>query len=729
MATSAKDAALVRSEPPFETPFEGEPFDSLRASLGKQGERSWPQWVLWLKHLLGLDRAIAYTVLARGFQILGSTGTVLLILRFLTPVEQGYYYTLLSLVSLQAVFELGFSFVILQMAAHECARLTLHAEGRVEGDAVAHARLASILQKAFRWYLVAAVILCVSLLPAGAYFFSRHARPLSSVEWHGSPVAWHGPWAVAVFATAFLFLLNPFCSFLEGCGQVWQVGRMRLGQALLGAAMSWGALLAHHGLYAPGAVIIGYAAAGLGFLYSRRKLCLGLLLYPAREQSVSWRNEIWPFQWKIAVSWACAYFTIQIFTPVLFAYRGAAEAGQFGMSLGITASLSILMISWMSTKATPFGQMIARGELQQLRALFFRTLRQALSLMVAAAALCQLAVIALHYLFPRLAARMASPQVFVLLLLTCISSFVVQSMAIYLRSFKREPFLIQSVVIAALTVLLSFVTVKGWGIAGISASYLTCTGAIGLILGANTFRSWCAGMMAECEPGRYASQNGVLNLNERSYRRAGLSEMLRGLGRGVDFLFLLVTLRMRRRLPSFSELRKMSFVELGPGPTRMGKLKGLFFRKVFFIDQCDFGIPDPQLRVANLDQCADATKIIALCDLSANEGGLFLFADHCIEHLREETALRLLGSLADQRFAACFRVPNIESPAGQKNFAADTTHHSSFDEGLRSWLGNLGFVVSPWIRWYRSNLLVKLMFKSSSAMSLADEIVVSANFS
>ena len=485
MATSAKDAALVRSEPPFETPF-GTPFETQ----GKQGKRAeaatgWPQWVLWLKHLLGLDRAIAYTVLARGFQILGSTGTVLLILRFLTPVEQGYYYTLLSLVSLQTVFELGFSFVILQMAAHECARLTLHGDGRVEGDAVAHARLASILQKAFRWYLVAAVILCVSLLPAGAYFFSRHARPLSSV-------AWHGPWAVAVFATAFLFLLNPFCSFLEGCGQVWQVGRMRLGQALLGAAMSWGALLAHHGLYSPGMVNIGYAAAGLAFLYSRRKLCLGLLRYPAREQSVSWRNEIWPFQWKIAVSWACAYLNGQILVPLLFAYRGPTEAGQFGMSLGIITYLSVLVISWMSTKATPFGQMVARGELQQLRALFFRTLRQALSLVIAVAAICELCVIGLHYFFPRLAARMVSPQIFVLLLLTCVSLFIVQSMAIYLRSFKREPFLVQSVVIAVSTVSLAFLTVKTSGSAGVAFIFLLCTGIFGLISGTVVFRRWFA---------------------------------------------------------------------------------------------------------------------------------------------------------------------------------------------------------------------------------------------
>jgi O-antigen/teichoic acid export membrane protein len=53
-----------------------------------------------LRKTLGLDGAVAYTFLARLINILGSTGTVLLIVRFLNPTEQGYYYTLLSLVSL-----------------------------------------------------------------------------------------------------------------------------------------------------------------------------------------------------------------------------------------------------------------------------------------------------------------------------------------------------------------------------------------------------------------------------------------------------------------------------------------------------------------------------------------------------------------------------------------------------------------------------------------------------
>ena len=463
MATGVRDASVV-------------PGIRQREAVGRRA-----RWTQWLKHVLGLDRAIAYTVLARVAQIAGSTGTVLLILRYLTPVEQGYYYTLLSLVSLQTVFELGFSFVILQMAAHECAHLTLHADGRIGGDPIAHARLASILQKTFRWYLAAAVILCVSLLPVGVYFFSRHVSA-------ANPVAWRGPLTLAVFATAFWFLLNPFYSFLEGCGQVWQVGRMRFTQALLGAAMSWGGLLTHHGLYSPSMMIIGCTVPGLAFLYTRRHLCLGLLHHSAGERAVSWRSEVWPFQWRIAVSWTCAYFMGQIFTPMLFAYRGPAEAGQFGLSLSIAGYLSALVLAWMSTKAAPFGQMVARGEFQQLKGLFFRTLRRALIVLVAIGAVCELAVIALQHLFPPLAARMASPQIFVLLLLTSLSVFIVQSMAIYVRSSKREPFLVQSIVVAVSTVILTVLAAKAWGVGGVALSYFVCTGVIGLIYGIVVFR-------------------------------------------------------------------------------------------------------------------------------------------------------------------------------------------------------------------------------------------------
>src|SRR6201993_2196971 len=78
-----------------------------------------------LRTRLGIDRAIGFTILARGWSSAAGLVTVALIARFLSPSEQGYYYTFGSLVALQIVFELGFSFVILQLAAHESSRLRI----------------------------------------------------------------------------------------------------------------------------------------------------------------------------------------------------------------------------------------------------------------------------------------------------------------------------------------------------------------------------------------------------------------------------------------------------------------------------------------------------------------------------------------------------------------------------------------------------------------------------
>src|SRR6202522_4320184 len=90
----------------------------------------------WIREVLGLDRAVGFTVLARFWSSAAGLVTVALIARFLSPAQQGYYYTFGSLVALQIVFELGFSFVILQMRSHERAHLAISVDGIVSGDAV-----------------------------------------------------------------------------------------------------------------------------------------------------------------------------------------------------------------------------------------------------------------------------------------------------------------------------------------------------------------------------------------------------------------------------------------------------------------------------------------------------------------------------------------------------------------------------------------------------------------
>jgi hypothetical protein len=208
------------------------------------------------------------------------------------------------------------------------------------------------------------------------------------------------------------------------------------------------------------------------------------------------------------------------------------------------------------------------------------------------------------------------------------------------------------------------------------------------------------------------------------YARSGLTESLRKLFRAADFLLLLLKLRLDGRIPSHAARRNLSFIELGPGPTRLASLKRRLFRKVFFVDELDFGIPDPGLRIYDLEKVDTAAKIaMDICAIGPGEP-VFLFADHCLEHLPEEAVIRLLNSVKSSEAAACFRVPNLASRNGKRNYLGDPTHQTPFDESMRKRIRDIGFDVISWTRWYRPTPLFRILCGRSTPMNEAEEIAI-----
>ena len=447
-----------------------------------------------LARALGVDRAVAFTLMARGWSSLAGIGTLTLIARFLSPAEQGFYYTFYSLVALQIVFELGFSVVILQTASHEAAHLHISATGEVRGPEEAHCRLASVLQKSVRWYTIAAVLMAVTLVPVGLAFF-RHAAAKPG----GGAVHFGWPWLLVVVASSCTFQIDPLFSFLEGCGYVPEVARTRLRQSLTGTLLGWGAFLLHRGLFAPGCMIFGQALAGGWFVFSRRGLLLPLMRHGTSRFRIDWRSEVWPFQWRIAVSWLAGYITSQLFNPILMNYRGPVEAGRMGMSLNVCATLSSMAIAWMNTKAAPFGRMIARREYSALDRSFFRALWQST---LAAMLACSAVWLVVGWLGLRgvrthgvlLSSRLLAPLPLAMLFFGTIGNIVVFAEALYLRAHKQEKFMINSIAgavyIAPLAYFLGRWQNPHGGAWGIAAAYALGTLVIGLGYGTYTFLHW-----------------------------------------------------------------------------------------------------------------------------------------------------------------------------------------------------------------------------------------------
>lgn len=436
---------------------------------------------------MGVDRAIVYTLLGRGWASISGLITLWFLARFLTPVEQGFYFTFASVLALQIVFELGMSYVIMQYASHEMVRLTWTATGALEGNEKAKSRLRSLFFLVAKWYGVIALLIVLAILPAGWIFFT--------INQHAETVAWQPAWIWLIVTAALNIFVIPIFSILEGCGKVAEVARMRLSQNVYGSLLAWLVFIMGGKLFAMPAMntaMLLVALLWLWFGFGNFFKDLFTCTLPFNE--ISWKSEIWPFQWKIALSWLGGYFMFQLFVPVLFAYRGAVEAGQMGMSLSIMAALSSIGMAWVSTKAPVFGNLVALKRFTDLDALFSRILFQSVAVVGVVGSILLAGKWFLSYAENTFNERMVPMIPFTLLIIITVINIIVSAEALYLRAHKEEPFMWISVFAGLLISASTFIFARDFGTTGIVIGYFVVSAFVSLGGGSWIFyskkRSW-----------------------------------------------------------------------------------------------------------------------------------------------------------------------------------------------------------------------------------------------
>jgi hypothetical protein len=199
-------------------------------------------------------------------------------------------------------------------------------------------------------------------------------------------------------------------------------------------------------------------------------------------------------QWRVAVSHGCGYLAFQLFTPVLFARRGPALAGQMGMSFALLSALFAVSMSWVTSKVPAFGERIARRDFAALDALFLTTMGRAFTTMALGGAAFLAAALALSGADHPWSRRFLPPLPLALLVGATLMNHVAFGQSVYLRAHKREPFLVISVAHALVVVASTPVLGDALGATGMMAGFLVASAVISLGGGSFIFaasrRSW-----------------------------------------------------------------------------------------------------------------------------------------------------------------------------------------------------------------------------------------------
>lgn len=435
---------------------------------------------------IGIDKSIAYSSAARITQAIGGIATALFIAKNLTGVEQGFYFTFGSILAIQIFFELGMNNIIVQYVAHEVSSLKW--EGYVLVGKEKHkSRLSSLLHFCVKWYLFFAVGLFITLMIAGFIYFTKYDKTNGAVNWES-------PWILLSFFTALNLILAPILAFLSGLGKVKEVEKLRFFQQIFGLITIWtsltfGAKLLTASLNSLVWVLIVFGTISLS---SFRTIISNIWKFQITEK-VSYKTEILPYQWKIAISWISGYFIFQLFNPILFATDGPIVAGQMGMTLSALNAIQSLSQSWTNTKIPLYSGLIAQKKYIELDTIFNKTIFQASLINGGCLILMYLAIITIknyHITFSTLylGNRFLDTIPMIFMMIPIFLNQHNNAWATYLRCHKKEPFMFYSIVGGILCTASSLILGLKFGVNGITIGY--CLVTLGLTFWAyNIFKA------------------------------------------------------------------------------------------------------------------------------------------------------------------------------------------------------------------------------------------------
>jgi len=413
------------------------------------------------------DSAVLYGILHRGWAILAGIVTVLIISYYLPANTQGYYYTFLSLIALQAFLELGLYVAIVNFASHEWSGLSLNINRSIQGDVENLSRLVSLGRGIVKWYGLVSILFVLIVGLIGFYFFPEVERAL-----------WFAPWCILAALSGVNIFLLPMISLLEGCGQIRTINKFRFTQALISSFALWISMYAGAGLWALAIAALIVVLRDLYLILVHYREFFKPFWHLSTTKWVDWKNEIWPMQWRLALQAVSGYFLLQLITPVIFKYHGSIEAGRIGMSMQIIGAIQSLGLVWLQTKVPLFGGFIAQNDLASLNKVWARSARHSVAVVAIVGMVLVLVVAAGNVLQLQIMERLVGPWQFGFLVIALVFSQMVQAEAAYLRAFKKEPFLLVGVIGGVVAGLLIWFLGSREGVAGAIIGYALSMGVV-----------------------------------------------------------------------------------------------------------------------------------------------------------------------------------------------------------------------------------------------------------
>jgi hypothetical protein len=381
-----------------------------------------------------LNGELKSTALNQLWRLISGPLVIFLIPIFLSAEVQGYWFLIISVGAIAAFADFGFSTILMQFSAHEFAFLKFNSENEIVGNQENLNKLSSLFMFALKWTaLVTIVILPITYITGIVLIGNTNTE-----------VDWKFPWLLYNIGAIVSFTNSIVLAFFEGCDSVKKVQTIRLKITVLSTIIVLVGLILNFNLYALSISLLVSSIYGSLTLYNSYRKNIHIFYYKNKVNAYSWGPEIFPLLRKYVVSWSSGFIIFQLFTPIMFHFHGAIEAGKIGISIAIFTSIFSVSNIWTTSIIPKINMAIAKSDFVKLNYIFNKYLLLSICTYLLASIVFHIIYFIFHDKF-EFFDRFVNITALALLNFSWFAQLFIHNLSIYLRSHKEEPLLVPSI--------------------------------------------------------------------------------------------------------------------------------------------------------------------------------------------------------------------------------------------------------------------------------------------
>jgi hypothetical protein len=411
--------------------------------------------------LLSRHAAALYGMTGRLWLVLTGPVTIIVLATYLTPYAQGYFFTFMSLAAARTVAEMGLGQVIIVKMTR------LHSPVAGEAHALSP-RAAGFIRFTAKWFAGAGFVVGALLCLVGTFLLET-GDGLSRAEWQPQ---WLALSVLVGFDIALSGLLFP----LEGAGQVRSVYFCRMVRSFVNSIGLWLFIVAGFQLWSISIALAGSLVWTVYFIATNGKLVVAALRPGTPVARIDWLSEVFPAQWRLALSSIAEYVSFYTMIPLMYVMHGPLIAGQLGVTWQIAAAISSIAGAVISTRFPEFSRLAEARSIRDLDRLFLTTSLVSMAICLLGALSFWLCVLLFERAGFEIATRVLPLDQVAILMFGILIWHSNLSIASYLRAHGGDPFLPASLSGATLLFVANLTLGRWFGPVGLLWGY-ALTGA------------------------------------------------------------------------------------------------------------------------------------------------------------------------------------------------------------------------------------------------------------